>query len=136
MKPFAEESKFWHSVWLSMGKPINCYQFEMMKKTKHAYKYAIRRLKKCNDRMKDDQFIQSALERNSCIFDELKKQRGSAKKISSRIDNAVGAKNIANHFSSIFRKLYNNVNNCSKFYNLSNEIHNECQHATSIISNL
>ena len=62
-----------------------------------------------------------------------KKRRGQTKKISSRIDNAVGARNIANHFSSIFKNLYNNVNNGEKFHYLCDQINRECELSTSII---
>ena len=38
VQPFYEESKFWHSVWVSAGKPINSQLLLLMRQSKHQYK--------------------------------------------------------------------------------------------------
>jgi hypothetical protein len=43
------------------------------------------------------------------IFEEIKKYRGVSSTVSSRIDDEVGAANIANHFATIYSELYNRV---------------------------
>ena len=42
VKPHAEESKFWYSLWCSAGKPREGELFLMMKSKKHQYKYVVR----------------------------------------------------------------------------------------------
>ena len=41
-----EQSLFRHWVWSEMGKPYNGVIYEIMKRTRHSYHYAVRRLKK------------------------------------------------------------------------------------------
>ena len=45
VKPYADESKFWDSVWQSMGSPTHGDVFNNMRSSKNQYKYAVRRLK-------------------------------------------------------------------------------------------
>ena len=44
VKPFYDESKFWHSIWESAGKPSTGNLLKLMKDSKHQYKYALRRV--------------------------------------------------------------------------------------------
>ena len=44
VKPHCEDSKFWYSVWRSLGKPCSGYVFERMKSSNHQYKSAKRRV--------------------------------------------------------------------------------------------
>ena len=61
IKEFADESIFWHSIWKSYNKPLEGYIYDMMKSSKYTYKQAVRRLKRCDDKIKNDNFIQSIL---------------------------------------------------------------------------
>ena len=57
------------------------------------------------------------------IFEEIKKSRGkSSATTSSRIDEEVGAANIANHFAEIYTKLYNKVELGDKIAAISDDI--------------
>ena len=107
VQPYAQENKFWFSVWCSAGKPDSGALFDVMMFSKRQFKYAVRRLKKANDKMQNDRFIQSILRGGSNIFKEIKKTRGNNNSISSRIDDEVGAENIARKFANIYQRLYN-----------------------------
>ena len=61
MKPFGEESKFWCSVWLSGGKPGHGSLYDVMMDSKRQYKYAARSLKRANDKIMNDKFVQGIL---------------------------------------------------------------------------
>ena len=76
VKPFSNDSKFWYSLWLSQGKPTSGYIFEHMKYSKHQYKYAVRRLKKCNNIIQNDKFLTGILQEGRNIFDEIRRLRG------------------------------------------------------------
>ena len=41
-----EQSLFWHWVWSELGRPYNGVIYEIMKRARHSYHYAVRRLKK------------------------------------------------------------------------------------------
>ena len=120
--PFKKDSKFWCSIWLSAGKPISGVLFDLMRKTKYQYKYAVRRLQRVNSRIQNDKFLESILRGGVNIFDEIKRFRGKAKQCSSRIDDEVGAANISQHFGNIYSDLFNKVDLGHKFDTMCEEI--------------
>ena len=130
VKPYAEESKFWFSVWQSLGKPTQGDVFFRMKASKNQYKYAVRRLKRVNDKIKNDKFLKSIIGGGSDIFQEIRRFRGVCSTFSSRIDNEVGAKNIANHFASIYSELYNRVELNEKFEDAGKSINDAITEAS------
>ena len=109
VKPYADDSKFWYQLWLSAGKPLQGELFINMKISRRQFKYAVRRLKRCEDKLKNEKFLNSLLEKDGNFFKELKKFRGKSCNISSCVDGQVGASNIANKFASNYRDLYNKV---------------------------
>ena len=108
-KPYQDECKFWHSMWQSLGKPSVGQVYWTMRHTRNQYKYAIRRLKRSQYKIQNDKFVSSLINRGVNIFQEIRKYRGKSCTISSRIDDEVGAQNIANHFATIYSHLYNKV---------------------------
>ena len=107
VKPYCSESKFWRSIWISSGKPNCGYIFQAMNQSKNQYKYAVRRLKRANDKIQNDKFCKSILRGGVNMFDEIRKYRGKSRTCSSRIDEEVGSGNIAGHFANIYQQLYN-----------------------------
>ena len=77
--PFKKDSKFWYSIWLSACRPRSGVLFDLMRKTKLQYKYAVRRLKRVNNRIQNDKFLESILRGGVNIFDEIKRFRGKAR---------------------------------------------------------
>ena len=121
VKPYHQESKFWHNLWDSAGRPITGDLFKMMRQAKYQFKYAYRRVQRASNKLQNDKFATSILKGGINIFDAIKKYRGKVKKCSSTIDNEVGASNIAEHFADIYCDLFNKVEQ-------GNEI-NELQHS-------
>ena len=115
VKPYCDESRFWHSVWLSSGSPTAGPLFEYMKSSKGQYKYAVRRLQRANDKIQNDKFVHSIIKGGANIFSEIKKYRGSSRQCSSRIDDEIGASNIAGHFARIYSSLYNQSEHGQQF---------------------
>ena len=109
VRPYAEESKFWESIWISLGRPNQGETFAMMKDSKRQYKYAVRRLKRVNDKIINEKFLSSIISGGADIFKEIRKLRGTSSTFSSRIDQEVGQENIAKHFATIYSELYNRV---------------------------
>ena len=122
VKPFAEDNKFWYSVWLSAGKPRKGHIYEIMKRNKCKYKYAIRRLKRANQSIQNDKFVQGLLQGGASIFQEIKKFRGQTRNLSSTIDNEVGSQNIADHFADTYSELYSKHKNGFNLSALQEEI--------------
>ena len=122
VKPFCDESKFWHSVWQSAGMPQQGSLLDAMKSSKLQYKYAVRRLKRANQKIQNDKFVQSLVTGGMNIFPEIKKYRGVTKNCSSTIDGEVGAHNIANRFADIYSQLYNTHEHGAAFDEMQNKI--------------
>ena len=93
--------------------------YENMRVSRRQFKYAVRRLKRCNDQIQNEKFISGIIKSGRNIFDEVRKFRGSNLTVSSRIDEEVGASNIAEHFATRYKALYKNVENGQKL----DEIH-------------
>ena len=123
--PYQEESKFWHSLWDSAGRPNTGHLYQAMKEARQQYKFAIRRLRKAGESIQNDKFVNSILKGGANIFKEIKRFRGKGGMCSSRIDEEVGSTNISNYFADIYRNLYNKVEHRDKFTELCNQIDTE-----------
>ena len=122
VKPFCEESKFWHATWYSAGQPRVGPLHDIMVYSKRQYKHAVRRLKRANEKIQNDKFVQSLLSGGSNIFKEIKKFRGKYQTYSSRIDDKVGAQNIAGKFADIYSQLYNQHNTDNNLDSIEEQI--------------
>ena len=131
VKPYCEESKFWHSVWVSSGSPNTGPMYEHMKSSKGQYKYAVRRLKRVNDKIQNDKFVHSIIKGGVNIFSEIKKFRGSSKQCSSRIDEEIGASNIAGHFANIYSGLYNQAEQSQSFVDICAQVNHGVARSSS-----
>ena len=130
VKPFSDESRFWFNVWASAGKPHQGELFAIMKTKKLQYKYAVRRLKRCSDIIKNEKLLESLVNKDRNIFDEIKKLRKKKMGLSSRIDDKVSPDDIATHFSDIYMKLFNNVVNDESFEHVEKLIHDKTDHSS------
>ena len=93
-----------------------------MRYSKNQYKFAVRRLKRAQAKVQNDKFVSSIINGGVNIFREIRKFRGTGTSVSSRIDDEVGAENIANHFSTIYSELYNRVQLDEKLEQISESI--------------
>ena len=108
VQPFKEKSIFWHAVWESAGRPINTELHNIMKRTRNAFHYAIRKAKKISEMMKKNSFIDACVRNNGDIFKLIRKERKSEPVVPTIIDGV--SENIENHYAGIYSKLYNSVN--------------------------
>ena len=122
VKPYSDECNFWYRVWLSAGKPPTGDLFMNMKQSKRHFKFAVRRLKKCKDKIQDEKFVFSLFQGGANIFQEIRKSHRKTATFSSRIDDEVGAHNIAEHFAVIYENLYNKVDLGVNFEKVKNEV--------------
>ena len=122
VKPYADESNFWYQLWLSAGKPSTGDLFINMKLSKRQYKFAVRRLKRCQDKINNEKLANALLNNNEDIFKEIKRIRGKTNSYSTKIDDREGPCNIANHFATIYEDLYNNVALDDKFQKVHDSV--------------
>ena len=122
VQPYQDESKFWHSLWTSAGRPNYGALYQSMKQARQQYKYAVRRLSRAGESIKNDKFVKSVINGGVDIFREIKKARGKVSTCSSRIDEEVGAANISNYFADIYSDLFNRVELSAKFQDLCTKV--------------
>ena len=109
VKPYKDDARFWHAIWVSLGRPLNNEIHRVMKHTRNVYHYAVRRVKKQKIQIEQDNMLASFLDgKVPNLINELKKQRASSNtKAASHIDGQVGNENISNHFASKYSEIYN-----------------------------
>ena len=73
VKPFREDSVFWHAVWRSAGCPIQGDLFENMKKSRNSYHYAVRKVKKKADMIRAQRFLEASEASSVDLLNEMKK---------------------------------------------------------------
>jgi hypothetical protein len=107
IKPFKENAHFWHAIWQSAGRPLNCQLHSLMKKTRNLYHLHIRKNKRMLDNIKRNNLLNCCLNGKGNIFDEVKKSRRCQQTFAPSIDNIT--ENIPMHFAKIYKNLYNSV---------------------------
>ena len=136
VSPFAEESKFWYSIWISAGRPMDGNIFINMRHSKRQFKYAVRRLKRCQNILQNERLVKSLLQGNGNIFEEIKKHRSKPSSFSTSIDGVVGSVNIANCFSEIYGRLYNKVENDEHFSRISDKVTKYLENSSTLTLSL
>ena len=74
VKPYQEDSLFWHSMCRTADRPGEGGLFVIMKKTRNLYHYAVRRIKK-----KAQKLLEASDSGSSDLLNEMKKVKGSKK---------------------------------------------------------
>ena len=95
-----------------------------MRRSKVQYHHAVRRLKRSQESIVKNKFVNAVKDGGVNIFKEIKHHRGVIKKCSSTIDGEVGAANIASHFANQYSNLYSKVNLGDDFDSLHDDIKN------------
>ena len=107
IEPFRENAHFWHAIWISAGRPINCQLHDIMKKTRNRYHLIIRKKKRLIERGKCDEMLTSCLKNDTSIFDAIRKKRKCGHTVPSTIDGH--SKDIPGYLATKYEKLYNAV---------------------------
>lgn len=132
IQPYKDNAYFWFSVWLSAGKPINCQLHSIMKRTRNQYHLLIRRSKRLLQNMKKNNLLNSCLENDTSIFDEIKKQRKCKQTPVSTIDGHTH--DIPDYLAEKYENLYNGVDDAENLTKLEAKLNDSisqhsCTHA-------
>ena len=119
VKPFSDEAKFWHAVWLSAGKPLNTELHRIMKKTRNVYHYAVRKCKKASENIKKSKLFDYCADTGKNIFDELRRMRKVSSSPPSTID---GNDKPASRFADVYGKLYSSINDTEDMVAIRNQV--------------
>ena len=108
VKPELDKAKFWHWMWQEAGKPQSGAVYEVMKRTKHQYHYAVCRCKR-NKLVIQKETLARNINKSREFWTELKKINTTSKVISSSIGSANGSTEITQLFYNKYRSLYISV---------------------------
>ena len=123
VKSFRDSASFWHSIWLSCGRPLNCEVHNVMKRTRNIFHFQLRKCRRAEEKIKRCKLLNACLNGNENIFDEIKKLRRSKPAVANSIDGVTV--NIPGHFANIYKQLYNSVNDQEEVLNISEQLENK-----------
>ena len=109
--PFKEDSIFWHSVWVSAGRPVDTELHRVMKNCRNKYHYAVRRVRRHEKEIRKSKFLSACLDgKVSDILHDIKASRKQSSKSSAVIDGISNKSDISDHFREIYSDIYNSQN--------------------------
>lgn len=114
--PFKYDADFWHSIWISAGKPLNNQLHNIMKHTRNLYHYQVRKCKRAADKIKSEKYLSNCMNKSNDIFRDIKHSRSVKKGVANCIDGVTD--DIHNHFGEIYKGLYNRNNENSELLSL------------------
>ena len=108
LKPLKDKVNFWHAIWVSAGRPVNCQLHLIYKKLRNRYHLEVKRLKRYQQAIKNDKFITAATSGNvNNLLDTLKRHRKGKSGLPNTIDNVQGDKNVSEYFQNLYKTIYN-----------------------------
>ena len=113
-----EQSKrraiFWHWLWEVNGSPRHRHvaQIGLRRATRAKYHYAVREVKRDQERIVANKITESLYEcKPTQFWDHVNKVRGSKNVIPNNVYNIIGFKGISDLFALKYNDLYNSVSN-------------------------
>ena len=91
-----------------------------MKKSRNLYHYQVKKCIKAQDKIKKSKLL-GCLDGDGDIFQEIKKLRNVKQTVASVIDGK--SENIENHFSNIYKSLYNSVDDKEEVIDILKNVH-------------
>ena len=111
IKPFKEDSLFWHGVWQSAGSPNTGVLHSIMARTKNKYHYAVRRLKKQAEVIRAKHLFEAAQKGDVDLLKEMKKMTctKSNGSLPECVEGADNPEDIVDKFKDVYSTLYNSA---------------------------
>ena len=107
IKPYRDESNYWHLQWELEGKPKSGYTSYQMRLSRRQYHYAIRNIRKNKDLIKRCNLLHALISGPHDFNKEINKLRGTRNKTPSEVNGISGDRNIAEMFAHEYKSLYN-----------------------------
>ena len=110
--PYQQNSKFWHAVWVSSGKPNTGEIHAAMAKSRNLYHYAVRKARRQSDLFKAKRLLEASLAGDMELLREMKKIRsgGSGQaELPEKVAGAEGEAAIVEKFREVYSGLYNSA---------------------------
>ena len=106
VEPFREKSIFWHNLWHDCGRPSNGTVADSMRRTRAAYHYAIRQVRRSEDSIVRDRLAQAVLtNKHRDFWREVRKIRANKSARNCVIDGRCDVNDVAQLFADKYRDL-------------------------------
>ena len=107
VKPFKDSAMFWHSIWVSFGKPVNNQLHNVMKHSRNKYHYEVRKCKKAEAEITKNKLLNACINGEGDIFAGIKKLKRTKETVANSIYGVMD--DIPKHFAGIYKNLYNSA---------------------------
>ena len=110
VQPLREKSLFWHHLWVENGKPHAGVVADCMRRSRAAYHYAVRFIRKDEDNIRCERIMNTAEMNDDCNFwSEIKRIRAKKPARCKTVDGFSNDDDIAQLFASSYKDLYTSV---------------------------
>ena len=127
VKPYKDDSLFWHSVWLSAGRPTSGGLFTVMKWTRNKYHLAVRRHKRESNQIITDTIMQASISGYQSFFDEMKRilnGKASGQDIPDSLEGKVTPDDVLEKFKECYATLYNSAESRDEMIGIKDTLEN------------
>ena len=110
--PFKHDSLFWHSVWLSAGRPPSGSLYQVMCHARRKYHFAVKKVKRLASTKKAEQLLEASEEGNVALMKELKKSldgKSTGQTVPESLEGKVTHESILEMFRDCYNDLYNSA---------------------------
>jgi hypothetical protein len=110
VRPFQQESVYWHRVWLGEGRPSTGPVHDTMVRTRTQYHYAVRRCKRQSDETKARRLFEASLQGDADLLSEMKRVKsgqGGPDELPEMVEGADNEEEIVDKFRTVYSTLYN-----------------------------
>ena len=129
--PQRKDSLFWHSVWMSAGRPNTGHLFEIMKRTRNQFHHALRKVRKAAEKIKRQRLFEAALLGGEDLLKELRKLKGGkpCQELPENVAGANGQTEVCQKFKEVYSELYNSADTSQEMEvikaNIETNVHQE-----------
>ena len=123
VKPYRDTAHFWNQVWKSAGCPHNTVLYNIMKRSRNIYHYQHRKCSKSVEMIRKNKILDSCINGDGDIFEEIKAMRKHSKVTASCMDGVT--EDIPGHFKGIYEKLYNSHDDHANIVEIDAEVNSK-----------
>ena len=123
--PLKTDSLFWHSVWISAGRPATGSLYQVMTNARNKYHLAVRQAKKIAASAKAKELSSAAEAGDVALMRELKKSLGSkdsSQSVPTCLEGKVTHETILDKFRQCYQDLYNSAGTEAAMINIKEKI--------------
>ena len=110
--PYKKDSLFWHSVWVSAGRPASGSLYQVMSHARNKYYLAVKQVKRAAASIKATELANAAEAGDIALMKELKKsldRKDNSQSVPDCLEGKVTTDSILDKFRECYQNLYNSA---------------------------